>query len=93
MDEKRKYQCYKKTPSKEVHLTIQTYNGPTADVENTNGTNVGGDLLFSKKPRIVPRRKERMPQANKRKNRVTIDLSTHPQGHQIETQKITYSMD
>ena len=32
---------------------LQTHNLPTNDVENTNSTNKGKDLLFANKPRIV----------------------------------------
>ena len=34
---------------------LQTHNVPTNDMENTNDTNLGGDLQFAKKPRTVPR--------------------------------------
>ena len=34
----------------------------TDDVENTDGTNKGGDWLFANKPRTVPRGIKRMPQ-------------------------------
>ena len=33
---------------------LQTKNLPTNDVENTNCTNKGKDLLLAYKPRIVP---------------------------------------
>ena len=36
---------------------LQTHNLPTNDVENTNGTNKGKDLLLANKPWIVPRQK------------------------------------
>ena len=37
---------------------------PTYDVENTNSTNKGGDLLFVNKPRIIPWGANEMPQVD-----------------------------
>ena len=39
---------------KELPEQLETQNVPTDDVENTNGTNQGGDLLFTYKPMAVP---------------------------------------
>ena len=66
---------------------------PTDDVENINGTNQGGDLLFVNKLMTVLRRTERILQGNERNRRSTIYWSKHPQGEQNETQKCSYSMD
>ena len=38
----------------------QIHNVPNDDLENTNDTNQGGDLLFVNKPWTVPRRTERI---------------------------------
>ena len=40
---------------------LQTNNVPTDEVESTNGTNKGGDLLLANKPQTAPWGTERMP--------------------------------
>ena len=56
MDDQRKdYADLKRRPK-----CNRTLNVPTDDVENSNGTNRGGGLLFAKTG-IDPRKTERMP--------------------------------
>ena len=51
---------------------LQTNNMPTDDVENDNGTNPGGYLLFTNKTLTVPWRTEGMPKKKKGKRKSTI---------------------
>ena len=41
-------------------LHLPTHNVPTDEVENTNGTNLGGDIRFSNKPWTFFQRTERL---------------------------------
>ena len=72
---------------------LQTNNLPTNDEENTNTTNKGKDLLLANKPRIVPWRKERMPQRIQRHSRITLHRSIHPKWEQDKTEKSSYGLD
>ena len=56
----------KKYPPKDPPQQLQTHNLPTDDVETTNGTNQGGDLLFVNKLQTFPRRTKRVLKGNKR---------------------------
>ena len=72
---------------------LQTDNLPINDVENTNSTNMGKDLLLTNKLRIVPRQTERMPQMIQRHSRITLPRSTHPEWEQDQTEKSSYGLD
>ena len=61
---------------------------PTDFVENTNGTNQGGNLRFANKPQTVPKGKERMPEGDQTDMRAIIHWSTHPQGDKNETKNL-----
>ena len=63
----------------------QTDNLPTNDVENTNSTNKGKDLLLANKTQI-----ERMPQRIQRHSRITLHRSTHPRWEQEQTEKCSF---
>ena len=77
MDDKRKdHPDPKSLPKKQ----LLTHNVSTDDMENTNGTNLGGDLQFAKKPRIVPGGIERIPQMDQRYRRDTSNWSMRPEG-------------
>ena len=65
----------------------------TNDVENTNSTNKGKDLLFANKPRVVPWQKKRMPERIQRHSRITLPRSTHPKWKQDKTEKSSYGLD
>ena len=70
MDNQRKDHSDPERPSqRNCSKQLQTHNLPTHDVENTNSTNYGGDLLFVNKPRTVSRLTERMPQGKQRNRR------------------------
>ena len=75
---KRKTTLIQKDPEKEP--LSNTYNVLNDDVENTNDTNKGGDLLFTNKPRTLPQGTERMPHKDQWNRRATIHSSTYPQG-------------
>ena len=67
----------KKTPKKDPRQKLQTHNVPTDYEENTNGTNYGGDLPFTNKPRTFPGGTERMLQVDQRNRKATLRLTTH----------------
>ena len=63
MDDQRKDYMNPKGPKqRNCSKQLQADNLPTNNVDNTNSTNKGKDLLLANKPRIVPWRTERMPQ-------------------------------
>ena len=84
---------FKKIPVKKPPKNLQTHNVPTYDMENTNGTNKGRDLLLANKPWIVPQGTERMPQRIQRYRRATLHWSAHPEREQDDTEKSSYGLD
>ena len=46
----------KKTTKKSCFQQLQTHNMPTDEVENPNGTDERGDIIFGNKPRTVATR-------------------------------------
>ena len=63
MDDKRKDPTDPKRTLKRIRpQQQQTYKVPTDDVENTNDTNLEGDIRFPSKPRTLLREKENMLQ-------------------------------
>ena len=70
---------------------IQTDNLPTNDVENTNSTNKGKDLLVTNKPQVVPWRTERMRQ--RIYCIINFHRSTHPKWEQDKMEKSSYCHD
>ena len=65
---KRKTTLIQKDPTKRNRSKqLQTHNVPTDDVENTNDTTKGRDLLLVNKLQIVPRGTERMLQVDQRR--------------------------
>ncbi len=65
-----------------------THNAPAFDVENTNSTNKGEDLLYVDRPPNLPRGTETMLQVDQRYRKATVHWSAHPQPVQDETKKI-----
>ena len=61
----------------------QTHN-VSINVENTNGTNKGGYLLFVNKPRAVHEEQKGYPKGTR---------STHPQREDAETKKCCFGTD
>ena len=51
---------------------LQTYNVPTYDVEDPNGSNKGRDLRLANEPQIVSRRTERILQRIQRHRRAAL---------------------
>ena len=92
-DQRKNHPDSKRTPKRNHPQQLQTHNVPINDVENTNGTNKGGDLLFANKLRTVPRETERTLQGNGRNRRAAIHWSTHSQREQNETKKSSYGVD
>ena len=72
---------------------LQTHNLATNDVENTNSTNKGNDLLFTNKTLIVSWRTEKMPQRIQRHSKITLHRSTHPKWEQDKMEKFSYGLD
>ena len=94
MDDQRKDYINPKGPKqRNCSKELQTDNLHTNDVENTNNTNEGIDLLLANKPQIVPWRTERMPQKIQRHSRITLHRSTHPKWEQDKTEKSSYDLD
>ena len=92
-DQRKDYINPKGSKQRNYFKQLQTDNGPTNGVENTNSTNQGKDLLLAKKPGIVPRRTERMPQKIQRHSRITLHRSTHPKREPDKTEKSRYGLD
>ena len=91
VDDKRKGYINLKGPNqKNCSKQLQTHNLPTNDVENTNSTNKGKDLLFAKKPWIVSWRTGRTPQRIQKHSRITLHRSIHPKWEQDKT---SYGLD
>ena len=89
MDDRRKDFLDPKRPLRRNRFQqLQTHNVPTDDVENTDGTNYSGDLLFGNKPKTVPRITERMPQRNEMEQKDLLYTNPNPQGEQNKTKKI-----
>ena len=61
MNDQRENNLNPKRPKKGTARQLQTHVMPTDDVEYTNVSNMGGDLLFPNKLWVVPRGIERMP--------------------------------
>ena len=94
MDDQRKDYINPKGPKqRNCSKQLQTHNLPTNDVENTNSTNKGKDLLLANKPRIAPWRPERMLQRTQRHSRITLHRSTHPKWEQVKMEKSSYGLD
>ena len=94
MDDKRKDYINPNGPKqRNWSKQLQTDNLPTNDVENTNSTNKGKDLILANKPRIVPWRTERMPQRIQRHSGITLHRSTHPKWEQDKTENSIYGLD
>ena len=94
MDEQRKDYIIPEGPKqRNCYKQLQTDNLPTNDVENTNSTNKGKDLILANKPQIVPWRTERMLQRIQRLSRITLPRSTHPKWEQDKTEKSSYDLD
>ena len=94
MDDQRKDNINPKGPKqRNCSKQLQTHNLPTNDVENTNSTNKGKDLLLAYKPQIVPWQTERVPQRIQRHSRITLHRSTHPKWEQDKTGKSSYGLD
>ena len=51
------------------------------------------NLLFAKKPQIIPLWTERIPQRIPRHSRITLHRSTHPKWEQDKTEKSSYGLD
>ena len=85
MDDKRKDYTNPKDPKRNHPQQLQTYNVPTDNGENANGTNKCGCSIFVKQPWIVHRETIRIPQRNENIRRASIDWSIHPEGEQNET--------
>ena len=71
----------------------QTDNLPTNDVENTNSTNKGKDLLLANKPRIIPWRTERCCKESRGTAELFLHRSKHPKWEQDKTGKSSYGLD
>ena len=94
LDDQRKDYIDPKGPEqRNCSKQLQTDYLPTHDVENTNSTNKGKDLLLANRPRIVPWRTERMSQRIQRHIRITLHRSTHPKWEQYKTEKSIYGLD
>ena len=94
MDDQRKDYINPKGPKQRTcSKQLQTDSLPTNDVENTNSTNKGKDLLLANKPRIVPWRTKKMPRRIQRHCRITLHRSTYPKWEQDKTEKYSYSLD
>ena len=94
MDDQRKDHINPKGPKqRNCSKQLQTNNLPTNEVENTNSTNKGKDLLLTNKPRIVPWRTERVLQRIQPHSRITLRTSTHPKWEQDQTGKSSYGLD
>ena len=94
LDDQRKDYINPKGPKqRNCSKQLQTHNLLTNDVENTNSTNKGKDLLLANKPRTVPWRTERMPQMIQKHSRITLHRSTHPKWEQDKTEKSCYGLD
>ena len=64
---KGKSTLIEKDLQKRIHAQQpQTHNVPTDDVENNEGTNLGGNIQFANKPRTVPLGTERMLQRDQK---------------------------
>ena len=88
MDDQRKnHNDPERPPQENRPEQQQIHNVPARDVENTNGSNKGGDLLLVNKPRTLHRGTERMPQVDQRDRRTTVHWLTHPQRGQDEAEK------
>ena len=76
MNDQRKDHVDLKRPGKEPpppkKKPLQTNNVPTYDVENTNCTNKGRDLLFANTPWIVPSGTEMMVQKIQKHGRASL---------------------
>ena len=92
-DQRKDYINPKRPKQRNCSKQLQTDNLPLNDVENTNSTNKGKDLLLANKPRIVPWRTERMPQRIQRHSRITLHRSIHPKWKQDKTEKSSYGLD
>ena len=94
MDDQRKDHIDTKGPKqKNCSKQLHTDKLPTKDVENTNSTNKGKDLLLANKPRIVPGGVERLPQRIQKHSRITLHRSTHPKWEKDKTEKASYGLD
>ena len=88
MDDQKKDDIDPEGPPHRNHSKqLQTHNFPTDEVENINSTNKRRDLLLAKKPQIVARGTERMPQRIQMTRRVTLHRSAHRQREQDQTTK------
>ena len=91
MDDQRKYHFDPKRPKqKNRPKQLQTHNPSTDDVDNTNRTNKGRDLLLANKPWIVPWGAERIPQRIQRHSRVTLHKLAHPKRKNLAMAWIDY---
>ena len=78
MDDQRKDPIDpKRPPWRNRSKQLQTHNVPIYDVENTIGTNKGGELLLVNKPRTLSQGTERMLQVDHRHKRAILHWSTH----------------
>ena len=78
-DQREDHSSPKRPPQRNCPNQLYTHNVPTDDMENTNGTNYGEDLLLIEKPQNLPQRTERMLQGNQNHRGPTIYRATHPQ--------------
>ena len=90
LDNQRKDDINPKGPkqrncSKQLHAD----NLPTNDVENTDSTNKGKDLLLANKMRLVPWWTKRI----QRHSIITLLRSTHRKWEQDKTEKSSYGLD
>ena len=89
LDDERKDHINPKGPKqRNCSKKLQTVNLPTNDVENTNCTNKGKDLLLANKLQ----RTEWMLQSIKRHSRITLHRSTHPKWEKDKTKKSSYGL-
>ena len=73
MNDQMKDHIGPKRPSQRNHRKqLLSHNVPTNDVQNTYGTNNGGDLRLINKLRIVPSATDTMPQVIQRLRRATL---------------------
>ena len=94
MDDQRKDHIDPKGPEQRNRPgQLQTNNLPTDHVENINSTNKERDLLLVKKPWIVPRETERMPQRIQGYRRVTLHRLAYPKREQDQTENFSYGLD